>query len=87
MPTHDAAKSMRCASTTPPSAGVSPPPQAMPQTSQAACQPRTRSRIRSLSANQSLLPADQYACVDNGVAPTVTRSLTAIAIVSCAIVS
>ena len=43
--------------------------------------------MRSWSPNHALLPADQYAWDDSGVAPTVMRSLTAIAIVSCAIVS
>ncbi len=40
--------------------------------------------MRSASENQSLLPAAQYAWIDTGIAPTVMRSLTAIAIVSCA---
>jgi hypothetical protein len=50
---------MRPASTMPASAGVSPPPQATPQVSQAAFQPATRACARSASANQSLPPAAQ----------------------------
>jgi hypothetical protein len=53
--------------------------------SHARFQPSTRARPRSASANQSEPPAAQYACTTSGVAPTVIRSLTAIAIVSCAI--
>ena len=83
-PTHDAARSMRPSATTPASAGVSPPPQETPQRSHAAFHPATRSRARSASENQSLPPVAQYACTDTGVAPTVMRSLIAIASVSCA---
>ena len=46
-------------STMPASAGVSPPPQAMPQWSQARFQPATSSAARSPSANQSEPPAAQ----------------------------
>ena len=87
MPTHDAARSMRSSATTPAKAGVSPPPQATPQASQAARQPSTRSLARCASSNHALPPAAQYACTDSGVAPTVIRSLIAMASVSCAISS
>ncbi len=59
MPMQDAARSMLPDATTPASAGVSPPPQDTSQTSQAACQPRTRSSMRATSENQSLPPAAQ----------------------------
>ena len=87
MPVHDAARSIRPGSTMPASAGVSPPPQAMPQWSQARFQPATSSAERSPSANQSEPPAAQYAWTTSGVAPTVIRSLTAIAIVSWAMLA
>ena len=76
---------MRPLSTMPASAGVSPPPQATPQMSQARFQPATSASARAASANQSEPPAAQYAWTTSGVAPTVIRSLTAIAIVSWAI--
>ncbi len=59
MPTQEAARSMLEGTTTPASAGVSPPPQETSQISHAACQPRTRSSMRGTSENQSLLPAAQ----------------------------
>jgi len=59
MPVHDDARSMRPDSTMPARAGVSPPPQATPQASQAAFQPSTRALARTLSLNQSLPPAAQ----------------------------
>jgi hypothetical protein len=71
-------------STMPASAGVSPPPQDIPHCSQACFQPRRALAARCASSNQSEPPAAQYAWTTSGVAPTVTRSLTAIAIVSCA---
>jgi hypothetical protein len=78
---------MRPASTMPAKAGVSPPPQATLHTSQARCQPATRACERAASLNHWLPPAAQYACTTSGVAPTVIRSLTAIAMVSWAMPS
>ena len=58
-PVHEAARSMRPASTMPASAGVSPPPQATPQTSHARFQPSTSACERCASPNQSEPPAAQ----------------------------
>ena len=58
-PVHEAARSMRPASTMPASAGVSPPPQATPHTSQACFQPSTSAWARCASPNHSLPPAAQ----------------------------
>ena len=51
----------------------------------AAFQPATSASARAASANHAEPPAAQYACTTSGVAPTVIRSLIAIAIVSWAI--
>ncbi|ABM95490.1 hypothetical protein Mpe_A2535 [Methylibium petroleiphilum PM1] len=58
-PVQEAARSMRPASTMPASAGVSPPPQATPQVSQACFQPATSACARCASPNHSLPPAAQ----------------------------
>ncbi len=87
MPVHEAARSTRPSATMPASAGVSPPPQATRQVSQAFFQPATSAWARAASLNQSEPPAAQYACTTSGVAPTVMRSLTAMAMVSWAMLS
>ena len=58
-PVQEAARSMRPPSTMPASAGVSPPPQATWQTSQAFFQPATSACARCASPNQSEPPAAQ----------------------------
>ena len=67
--------------------GVSPPPQDAIEISQAFLNPVIKSFILCSFSSQILLPIAQYACTTSGRAPTDTRSLIIVAIVSCAIAS